>query len=74
MKRVTSEQLNLLGLNLIFAHALTAPFEQLAGTMQKLRYLYLTWVGWIARLAATSWIVLRQLIASIATLALNSGL
>ena len=34
----------------------------------------LTWLGWMAWPAAISWIVLRPLIASMATLALNSGL
>jgi len=32
------------------------------------------WIGWMAWSAAISWIVLRPLIASMATLALNSGL
>jgi len=38
------------------------------------RFHWLTWIGWMAWSAAISWIVLRPLIASMATLALNSGL
>ncbi len=35
---------------------------------------WLTWIGWMAWSAAISWIVLRPLIASMVSLALNSGL
>ena len=51
-----------------------APCEKLAGTVSSCRFHWLTWEGWKAWSVAISWIVLRPLIASMATLALNSGL
>jgi len=53
-----------------------AGMAQLAGAVQELSLplAHLDRMGWIAWSAAISWIVLRPLIASMATLALNSGL
>ncbi len=44
------------------------------GILQELMFHWLSWIGCTACSAAISWSVLRPLIASLATLALNSGL
>ena len=68
------EQLSFLGLALLLGRALLASRKQFTGTIQQLPLPLAHLDRMDGVVGGISWIVLRPLIASMATLALNSGL